>query len=127
MPAHQPTAVIAFGRSASSPYGRGWRLLVIPGRIVDNSNHHPPLWWIIGTCSATVTTKGRIVGDVATDARLTVPEAARRLGLPGGDVYRLVFTGALVGAPDEDGAVYILVDAVDRYVAEHPAVTPHPR
>jgi hypothetical protein len=52
-----------------------------------------------------------------TDARITVPEAARRLGLPGGDVYRLLFRGELDGGPAEDGAVYVSVASVDRYLS----------
>lgn len=56
-----------------------------------------------------------------TDARITVPEAARRLGLPGDAVYRLIFGGVLVGGPNNDGAVYVSVTSLHEYLAEHPA------
>lgn len=52
----------------------------------------------------------------STDVHLTVPEAARRLGLPGGEVYRLVFSGALSGGPTSNGAVYVSAADVDRYL-----------
>lgn len=55
-----------------------------------------------------------------TDAKITVPEAARRLGLPGGDVYRLLFRGALAGGPDKDGAVYVSAASVDEYLTQYP-------
>lgn len=55
------------------------------------------------------------------DARITVPEAARRLGLPGDDVYRLIFRGVLVGGPNNDGAVYVSVASLDEYLAKHRA------
>jgi hypothetical protein len=62
------------------------------------------------------------VGCVSgTDAQVTVPEAARRLGLPGDDVYRLIFRGELVGGPSEDGAVYVSVASLHDYLAKHPA------
>lgn len=53
-----------------------------------------------------------------TTAQLTVPVAARRLGLPGDDVYRLIFRGVLAGRPSEDGAVYVSSAAVDEYKAK---------
>lgn len=53
-----------------------------------------------------------------TDVKMTVPEAARRLGLDGGDVYRLIFRGALVGGPEKDGVVYVPTASVDEYLAE---------
>ena len=53
-----------------------------------------------------------------TTTKLTVPEAARRLGLPGDDVYRLIFRGVLPGEPSEDGAVYVSAGAVDEYKAK---------
>lgn len=62
--------------------------------------------------------KGSSVENVATDAKLTVPEAARRLGIPGGEVYRLVFRGELLGVPERDGAVYISEDAVEIYITK---------
>lgn len=53
-----------------------------------------------------------------TVTHVTVPEAARRLGLPGDDVYRLIFRGVLAGGPGEDGAVYVPTASLDEYVAE---------
>ena len=41
------------------------------------------------------------------DERLTVPEVARRLGLPGPDVYHVILSGALDGGPDQDDAAYV--------------------
>jgi len=40
-----------------------------------------------------------------TDARLRSPEVARRLGIGGDDVYRLIFNGELDGLPDREGIV----------------------
>lgn len=60
---------------------------------------------------------GSNVDVVPTDVKLTVPEVARRLQIPGGEVYRLVFQGELPGSPEEDGAVYIPEDAVTDYAA----------
>lgn len=48
--------------------------------------------------------------------RLTVPQAARRLGLPGEEVYRLVFDGHLEGGPGRDGAVYVSATSVESYL-----------
>jgi hypothetical protein len=61
------------------------------------------------------------LGLVNDTTQLTVPEAARRLGLPGDDVYRLIFRGVLVGAPSEDGAVYVSAASVDEYRAKSAA------
>jgi len=36
----------------------------------------------------------------SADAKLTIPQAARRLGMDGGDVYRLVFRGLLPASPE---------------------------
>lgn len=47
---------------------------------------------------------------------MTAPEAARRLGIAGAEVYRLVFRGELDGGPADDGAVRISVRSVDRYL-----------
>lgn len=44
-------------------------------------------------------TRRRNVVDVPADTLLTVPEVARRLGIDGGDVYRLIFSGRLAGGP----------------------------
>lgn len=67
---------------------------------------------------------GSNVDVVTTDVKLTVPEAARRLRLPGGKVYRLVFQGELPGTPEEDGAVYIPEDAVTAYDAKSSGPSP---
>jgi hypothetical protein len=53
-----------------------------------------------------------------TVTHITVPEAARRLGLPGDDVYRLIFRGVLVGGPGKDGAVYVPAAALEEYLAK---------
>lgn len=51
-----------------------------------------------------------------TEQRLTVPQAARRLGLPGEEVYRLIFGGHLEGGPGRDGAVYVSATSVESYL-----------
>lgn len=53
----------------------------------------------------------------STDVKMTVPEAARRLGVDGGDVYRLIFRGVLSATPGSDGAVYVDGKSVDEYLA----------
>jgi hypothetical protein len=57
----------------------------------------------------------------SADAQITVPEAARRLGLPGGEVYRLIFRGELRGGPREDGALYVSTASLEQYRSAHPA------
>lgn len=52
----------------------------------------------------------------STDVRMTVPEAARRLGVDGGEVYRLIFRGVLSARPEPDGAVYIDAKSVEDYL-----------
>ena len=47
--------------------------------------------------------------------RLTVPEVARRLGIPGADVYQLIFAGELEGGPNRDGAVNVSAEALAAY------------
>jgi hypothetical protein len=51
------------------------------------------------------------------------PEAARRLGIDGAEVYRLLFAGELVGGPARDGLVYFdeasLAAYVERYGFGH--------
>ena len=54
-----------------------------------------------------------------TDAQITVPEAARRLGIPGEQVYRMIFHGDLIGGPDESGAVYVSALSVEEHMARH--------
>ena len=57
--------------------------------------------------------RGSLVAVV--DDRLTIPEVARRLGLPGPDVYQLIFSGQLEGGPDQDGAVHVTSEALATY------------
>lgn len=47
--------------------------------------------------------------------RFTIPEVGRRLGLPGPDVYQLIFSGQLGGGPESDGAVYVTEEALADY------------
>jgi hypothetical protein len=47
--------------------------------------------------------------------RLTIPDVGRRLGLPGPDVYQLIFSGQLGGGPASDGAVYVTEEALTDY------------
>jgi hypothetical protein len=65
------------------------------------------------------------VSDTVT--QITVPEAARRLGLPGDDVYRLIFRGVLVGRPSNDGAVYVSITSITEYEAKRRAEQPTDR
>ena len=46
-------------------------------------------------------------------------EVARRLGLDGADVYRLLFAGDLEGGPGSDGLVYFSEASVDAYLERH--------
>jgi len=43
----------------------------------------------------------------ASSARPRSPEVPRRLGLPGAQVYELIFAGELDGRPDDEGIVYV--------------------
>jgi hypothetical protein len=65
--------------------------------------------------------KSNVAFMTGADAQITVPETARRLGLPGDDVYRLIFRGELVGGPAGDGAVYVSVTSLEEYLAQHRA------
>lgn len=56
----------------------------------------------------------------STDVKLTVPEVALRLGVDGGDVYRLIFRGVLSARPGPDGAVYVDARSVDEYRGSKP-------
>ena len=47
------------------------------------------------------------------------PEAARRLGIDGADVYRLLFAGELDGGPGRDGMVYFDEASLDSYLERH--------
>ena len=50
---------------------------------------------------------------------LRSPEVARRLGLDGADVYRLLFDGELEGGPGTDGLVYFSEPSVEAYLEVH--------
>lgn len=47
------------------------------------------------------------------------PEAARRLGIDGADVYRMLFVGELDGGPGRDGMVYFSEASIDAYLERH--------
>ena len=49
-------------------------------------------------------------------AGLRSTEVARRLGIDGADVYRLLFAGELDGGPGSDGLVYVSEASVDAYL-----------
>ena len=46
-------------------------------------------------------------------------EAARRLGIDGADVYRMLFAGELEGGPGKDGIVYFDEASIDAYLERH--------
>ncbi len=46
-------------------------------------------------------------------------EAARRLGIDGADVYRMLFAGELEGGPGRDGMVYFDEASIDAYLQCH--------
>ena len=54
--------------------------------------------------------------EMRTDERVDTLEAARRLGIPVEDVYRLIFSGALDGRPGSDGRVTIAADTISAYL-----------
>lgn len=62
----------------------------------------------------------------STEVKLTVPEAARRLGVDGGEVYRLIFNAVLSGRPGADGGVYVTGRSVEAYLANS-SKDPKPR
>jgi hypothetical protein len=49
------------------------------------------------------------------DTHVSVPEAARRIGVHTEDAYKLIFEGSLDGRPDHDGIVRVS----DRAIAEY--------
>ena len=53
------------------------------------------------------------------DELLTTPQAARRLGIDGRQVYDLIFAGELDGKPDRTGQVKIAASEVERYRLTH--------
>ena len=59
-----------------------------------------------------------VVVELAS-AGLRSPEVARRLGIDGADVYRLLFAGELDGGPGSDGLVYISAVSVDAYLKRY--------
>ncbi len=54
-----------------------------------------------------------------TDGGLRSPDAARRLGIRGRDVYRMLFDGELDGGPGRDGMVYFDEASIDAYLDRH--------
>lgn len=54
--------------------------------------------------------------DNAVDAGLRTPEVARRLGISGAEVYRLIFGGDLTGRPDDEGIVRVTRTSVEEYL-----------
>ena len=46
-------------------------------------------------------------------------EAARRLGIDGADVYRMLFAGELEGGPGKDGIAYFDEASIDAYLERH--------
>lgn len=57
--------------------------------------------------------------DMANTVALRVPEVARRLGIDGVVVYRLIESGELEGRKGKDGFVYVREDALAEYQASH--------
>lgn len=55
------------------------------------------------------------------ERELTVPAAARRLGLPGEEVYRLIFAGHLDARRGPDGAVVLTAETVEGHLARRSA------
>lgn len=53
------------------------------------------------------------------ESRVSVPEAARRLGLRGSEVYRLIFEGELDAVPTLHEGVRVPVAALERWVARY--------
>ena len=52
-------------------------------------------------------------------ARIIVAEAARRLGLDGPEVYRLIEAGELAAGKGADGLVYVSEEALRYYEEQH--------
>ena len=53
------------------------------------------------------------------ETALAVPEVARRLGIPGPDVYRLIESGELRAGKGADGLVYVPEAAIAEYRKRH--------
>ncbi len=54
-----------------------------------------------------------------TRRALRVPATARRLGIDGVDVYRLIDRGELEAAKGPDGLVWVLESSIERYELAH--------
>ena len=54
-----------------------------------------------------------------SEEMLRTPDAGRRLGISGREVYDLIFAGELDGKPDDDGMVVIAASEVERYRLAH--------
>ena len=54
-----------------------------------------------------------------TEELVTTPEAGRRLGITGREVYDLIFAGELDGKPDDTGQVKIATSEIERYRLSH--------
>lgn len=52
-----------------------------------------------------------------TQHGLRSTEVARRLGISGEEVYRLIFAGELDGRPDHEGIVRVSETSVEQYLA----------
>jgi predicted DNA-binding transcriptional regulator AlpA len=57
------------------------------------------------------------------DQLLRIPEVARRLGIDGTDVYRLIERGALDAGKGADGLVHVRESALESYVQENTAAS----
>ena len=53
------------------------------------------------------------------DGGVRSPEAAKRLGVRGRDVYMLLFAGELDGGPGRDGIMYFDEASIDAYLERH--------
>lgn len=53
------------------------------------------------------------------DGGVRSPEAAKRLGLRGRDVYALLFAGELDGGPGRDGMVYFDAGSLEAYLERY--------
>ena len=62
-----------------------------------------------------------------TDPALRVPEVARRLEMPGEDVYELILQGELAAGKGKDGLVYVRESALEDYKRRHPRRPPESR
>lgn len=56
-----------------------------------------------------------------TEEHVSVPKAARMLGMNGGELYRMIFRGELEAMPTREHGVLVPVEAVRRLVEERSA------